>query len=729
MKPSSPSRWIACWVLACALAACGGGGGGGESSLAAGGAPSGGGGSSGTGGDTTTHPTGGNPDTGSSNDPGTGGSGGSGNAGAGDSNGGGNGGAPTAVIASVAGVTAGTPVMLDGSGSSDPEGDRLTFAWTLTSRPPGSLAGLTNASSPAALLTPDLPGEYRLSLTVSDGRAAGAPATMTLAVSAANSPPVALAMPAVRNVVTGSPVVLDGSASSDPDGDPLTFSWTLTRRPAGSNATLSAAATRTSVLAPDVEGIYVATLVAADGRSGSTSTSVIVQAFTGGTTPLTEETAHLRYLPLVMADAGPPQSIPAGTTVTLDGSASSDPQGSPLTYEWRLASVPPGSAATLINATSARATLLTDVAGQYRVFLRVSSDGTTSAYSETTISAQDLHRQTLPIPIGMPAWATEDWSAVATVAAPGKGLLRLYRTEADGELLAIPGRSTVLDFGPGTPGSKVVTINAGGARSVDIFATPPTWTGNEQAGRICWQTPGFDGRPSNLCHLPGTLDWTWDAYHGDEAGAYSWSTRAPDTASFPVLEAMRQGMAIDRLFAGTGASASLRMGADRFTIWTATLADIVNMIPLTSARSRPVSALSCSTWSFTPELFVTDGFQITCDMNDNYQFRWNVTRVMPMPASARRGARGAMGTGVVNVISLGPILWPRVMGSARIDWSWELRPDATAATALLCAIRSVHSRNSLLMTVLNTTRCFRVDRSGQVIGLQVEAFSPYVQPL
>ena len=53
----------------------------------------------------------------------------------------------------------------------------------------------------------------------------------------ANVPPVANAG-LDRIVSVGSTVILDGTASSDADSDPLAYSWSLTSRPPGSTATL-----------------------------------------------------------------------------------------------------------------------------------------------------------------------------------------------------------------------------------------------------------------------------------------------------------------------------------------------------------------------------------------------------------------------------------------------------------------------------------------------------------
>jgi hypothetical protein len=88
--------------------------------------------------------------------------------------------APTANAGPDQEVATGVEVELDGSGSSDINGDTLTYAWTLTSVPEGSTATLTGATTVDPTFTPDLAGAYVVSLVVNDGTVNSAPDTVTI---------------------------------------------------------------------------------------------------------------------------------------------------------------------------------------------------------------------------------------------------------------------------------------------------------------------------------------------------------------------------------------------------------------------------------------------------------------------------------------------------------------------------------------------------------------------
>jgi len=92
-----------------------------------------------------------------------------------------------------------------------------------------------------------------------------------------NSVPVADAG-ADQWVMTGTTVQLDGSGSSDADLDPLSYSWSLVSKPAGSSATLSAPQSVNSSFVADLDGTYVIALTVHDGTSNSAEDQVTVTA-------------------------------------------------------------------------------------------------------------------------------------------------------------------------------------------------------------------------------------------------------------------------------------------------------------------------------------------------------------------------------------------------------------------------------------------------------------------
>jgi len=97
------------------------------------------------------------------------------------------------------------------------------------------------------------------------------------ASQAANTPPVASAEVA-QSVAINAVVTLDGSASSDANGDTLRYEWTLTSKPAGSMAVLTSTTIAKPTFTTDIAGIYIASLIVNDGKVNSTASTVSTTA-------------------------------------------------------------------------------------------------------------------------------------------------------------------------------------------------------------------------------------------------------------------------------------------------------------------------------------------------------------------------------------------------------------------------------------------------------------------
>jgi hypothetical protein len=84
-----------------------------------------------------------------------------------------------------------------------------------------------------------------------------------------NSPPNVSVTVNTSDPVVGDTVLLDASGSTDPDGDDLSFSWTL-ETPDGSDAGLSATTGVDPSFVPDTSGTYTAFLDVSDGDASTT---------------------------------------------------------------------------------------------------------------------------------------------------------------------------------------------------------------------------------------------------------------------------------------------------------------------------------------------------------------------------------------------------------------------------------------------------------------------------
>lgn len=263
-------------------------------------------------------------------------------------------------------VTPGIEVGFNGTTSFDGDNDSLSYNWSVLSKPADSSVEVVDTSVPNISVTPDVGGLYIVQLVVSDGELASRP--VTLAIEAQNTAPTANAGPN-QSVFKGDLVALDGSGSSDPDGDEITYAWSITEKPVGSLAQLSEPASVSPEFVADLNGGYVVSLTVNDGIQNSTADTLMVS--TENRTPLAVIT-------------GPSEGI-SGDMITLSGLGSSDPDGDILTYVWAL-QTPTDSSAALNNNTAAAPMFSPDEGGIYSVTLVVSDGTDTSIAASLSIS-------------------------------------------------------------------------------------------------------------------------------------------------------------------------------------------------------------------------------------------------------------------------------------------------------------------------------------------------------
>jgi len=211
-------------------------------------------------------------------------------------------------------VSAGSVVTLNGRGSSDPNEDTLRYAWSQTEGPGVPLEGDRQA---LCRFVPEASGVYRFALVVSDGTLSSTPDELHIIVHGLNHVPTAEAGPD-QTVAVNTKVTLDGSGSSDPDGDPLTYTWSQKEGPA--LVFLKDALGARPHFVPVRVGVYRFQLIVNDGTDASAPDSVT----------LTVEGSN--RAPVAVVDKF--VSAQEGDWVDLNGQGSYDPDNDPLTYAW-----------------------------------------------------------------------------------------------------------------------------------------------------------------------------------------------------------------------------------------------------------------------------------------------------------------------------------------------------------------------------------------------------------
>ena len=238
-------------------------------------------------------------------------------------------------------------VTLDGSTSSDPDGEIVNYEWIFSDG--------TTLFGQTVQRTFDRAGSYQVSLRVTDDdNLTHQTPESTITVEEPNLPPIMLGDQTFEGMQNKA-LELTLNGATDPEQDPLTY-FIVNEFPETSG-TLTDCLGETDQLTctytppDDFVGQVMFSYKANDGQRDSETMSLV--------------TINLEaYTLKPTANAGVDQEALSGALVTLDGSGS-DPEGEPITYFWELVTKPMLSQAQLANPTSTTPVFITDRDGTY----------------------------------------------------------------------------------------------------------------------------------------------------------------------------------------------------------------------------------------------------------------------------------------------------------------------------------------------------------------------------
>jgi len=309
-------------------------------------------------------------------------------------------------------------VQFDASGSSDSDGAIVSYSWSFGDGSAPGTGNMTYHLFPTA-------STFVVTLTVTDDDGATATSTQSVSLAPANVAPVASF---TQTSIGSNWVRLDATASSDSDGTIVSYSWNFgDGSPAGTgNVTYHQFPVASSFL-------VTLTVVDDDGATGTSSQVVDLSP------PAQAPTAAFTYSPTFPI---------VGQLITLNGTSSSDPDGSIVQYRWDL------NADGVYDASGPVVQGSFGAAGAALVRLDVTDDdGLTGSVTQTIVVG------TSGGPVGAPltgttpgifVWGSDRWhvtvNAGAGWTAPHSYRIEL-RTDGTFENINDPSGSPVIPLG------------------------------------------------------------------------------------------------------------------------------------------------------------------------------------------------------------------------------------------------------------------------------------------
>ena len=284
---------------------------------------------------------------------------------------------------------------VDGSGSTDTDGSVSSYAWDFGDGSTGTGATATHTYAAA--------GTYQVKLTVTDDEGATDSVTKAVVIKTNQAPTAAF-----TSTVTGLKVDVDGSGSTDADGTVSSYAWDFGDGSKGTGAT----ATHTYAAA----GTYQVKLTVTDNGGATDSvTKEVVLVVKTNQAPTAAFTSTVNEL-----------------TANVDGSGSTDADGTVVSYAWDFGDGSKGTGATATRKYVA--------SGTYQVKLTVTdNDGATDTVTRpVTVAgplARDAFGRTLASGLGTAdvggAWTLAGAASAFsvnggwgnfTIPSPGRGL-------------------------------------------------------------------------------------------------------------------------------------------------------------------------------------------------------------------------------------------------------------------------------------------------------------------
>ena len=375
-------------------------------------------------------------------------------------------------------------VSFDGSGSTDEDGNVVDWDWDFDDGSTGS--------GEVAIHVFNAVGTYDVELTATDDGGATDTTTVTVVVNELQ-PPVAVANATPDGTKAPLGVLFSSVGSTDPDGSIIGYSWDF-----GDGSPLSTSANPSHLYT--VAGTYDATLTVTDDDFLTTTASVPVIVGPSNVPPVAAGTAT------------PAVGKPI-LNVQFSSAASTDPDGSIVSYSWDFGDGSPVS-------TDPSPTHTYDTIASYSVLLTVTDDDgaiNTVAIPVSVIPNSPPTAQ----PQATPRVGKEPLSVdlSAATSSDSDGTIESYEWDyTDDGIVDSTDIETSFDYiDPGTYTARLTVTDEDGAvdtATVDITVNPnqpPTAVANAdfQSGNAPL-TVTFEGRDSLDAELEGTITYEWD---------------------------------------------------------------------------------------------------------------------------------------------------------------------------------------------------------------------------